>query len=152
MGAERKWEKDFRQVWKMDGSRKDWKGRREELILSTSFYSTTTIVGAGGRELQKLDRWKWSEMMKGVCCSCSRQGRAGDFWVILWCDGWGDIDCWMVDEMEGIESRWMESVIGVWAVDLRFFFYFFFFWSYSIWLVVEPVVWESEVEDWGKEW
>lgn len=45
MGGERKWENDFRQMWKMDGSRKDWKGEEKKLLLSTSFYSTTTIVG-----------------------------------------------------------------------------------------------------------
>lgn len=55
--------------------------------------------------------------------------------MILRCDGWGDIDRWMVDEMGGIESRWMETVLGVWAVDLRCLFL-----SYSIWLVVEPAV------------
>lgn len=40
-------------MWKMDGNRKDWKGGREKLLLSTSFYSTTAIVGGGGESCRR---------------------------------------------------------------------------------------------------
>lgn len=125
-----------RQMWKMDGNRKDWKGRRKSFfILLYKYYDS----GWGGESCRRWRGESESEMMKGVCCSCSRQGRAGqgragDFWVILCCDGWGDIHRWMVDEMGGIESRWMEIVIGVWAVDLRCFLcHIRFGWLWSPW-------------------